>query len=121
MLETDEETGATTILDYAAVDECGTTINPQVVEGQVHGAAAHGIAAALSETLEYDSDGQLLSGSFWDYKVITCPDMPMLKTDNLLQPSPFTPTGSKGMGEGGGAPLHASAAPCRTRCATRAP
>ncbi|MDW5597889.1 xanthine dehydrogenase family protein molybdopterin-binding subunit [Conexibacter stalactiti] len=107
VVEIDEETGQTRILDYSAVDECGTPINPQVVEGQVHGAAAHGIAAALQETLDYDEDGQLLNGTFWDYHVVSCPDTPMFKTDNLPCPSPFTPTGSKGMGEGGGAPLHA--------------
>ena len=107
VLEVEEETGKTTILDYAAVDECGAVINPQIVEGQVHGATAHGIAAALSETLEYDRDGQLLNASFWDYKVLTAPDMPMIKTDNLPRPSPFSLTGAKGMGEGGGAPLHA--------------
>jgi 2-furoyl-CoA dehydrogenase large subunit len=107
VVEVEEETGATRILDYAIVDECGTPINPQIIEGQVHGAAAHGIAAALQETLEYDEDGQLLNGTFWDYHVVSAPDTPMFKTDNLPMPSPFTPTGSKGMGEGGGGPLHA--------------
>ena len=107
VVEIEEETGATRILDYAIVDECGTTINPQIVEGQVHGAATHGVAAALQETLEYDEDGQLLNGTFWDYHVISAPDTPHFKTDNLPHPSPFTPTGSKGMGEGGGGPLHA--------------
>jgi len=107
VVEVDEQTGQTKILDYAAVDECGTVINPLIVEGQVHGAAAHGIAAALQETLEYDEDGQLLNGTFWDYHVISAPDTPMIKTANVACPSPFTPTGSKGMGEGGGGPLHA--------------
>ncbi len=107
VVEIEEETGRTRILDYAAVDECGTVINPQIVEGQVHGAAAHGVAAVLQETLEYDADGQLLNGTFWDYHVISPPDTPMFKTDNIPCPSPFTPTGSKGMGEGGGGPLHA--------------
>lgn len=107
VVEIEEETGQTTVLDYAIVDECGTPINPQIVEGQVHGAAAHGVAAALQETLEYDEDGQLLNGTFWDYHVVSAPDTPLFKTDNLPRPSPFTPTGSKGMGEGGGGPLHA--------------
>ncbi len=106
VVEIEEETGRTRILDYAAVDECGTVINPMIVEGQVHGAAAHGIAAVLQESLEYDEDGQLLNGTFWDYHVLTAPDMPALKTENMPQPSPFTPTGSKGMGEGGGGALH---------------
>jgi CO/xanthine dehydrogenase Mo-binding subunit len=107
VLELDERTGKAEVLDYAIVDECGTPINPQIVEGQVHGAAAHGLAAVLQETLDYDENGQLLNGTFWDYHVISCPDTPMFKTDNLPCPSPFTPTGSKGMGEGGGGPLHA--------------
>ena len=107
VVEIEEETGRTEILDYVAIDECGTPINPQVIEGQVHGAAAHGVAAALQETLEYDEDGQLLNGTFWDYHVVSCPDTPIFRTDNLPMPSPFTPTGSKGMGEGRGAPLHA--------------
>lgn len=107
VIEIEEATGQAKVVDYAIVDECGTPINPQIVEGQVHGAAAHGIAAVLQETLEYDEAGQLLNGTFWDYHVISCPDTPMFKSDNLPQPSPFTPTGSKGMGEGGGGPLHA--------------
>jgi len=102
----DEETGQTRILDYVAIDECGVPINPQIVEGQVHGAAAHGVAAALQETLEYDADGQLLNGTFWDYHVISCPDTPLFRTENMPCPSPFSPTGSKGMGEGGGGALH---------------
>jgi len=119
VVEVELETGKTTILDYAVVDECGTVINPLIVEGQVHGAAAHGIAAVLQETLEYDADGQLLNGTFWDYHVITAPDMPLVKTDNLPQPSPFTPTGSKGMGEGGGGALHTVCAALQDAVADR--
>jgi CO/xanthine dehydrogenase Mo-binding subunit len=107
VVEVEEETGVTRVVDYAIVDECGTPINPQIIEGQVHGAAAHGLGAALQETLDYDEHGQLLNGTFWDYHVVSCPDTPMFKTDNLPQPSPFTPIGTKGMGEGGGGPLHA--------------
>jgi 2-furoyl-CoA dehydrogenase large subunit len=107
VVEVDEETGQTRILEYAAVDECGTPINPDIVEGQVHGAAAHGIGAVLSEAIEYDADGQLLTANFYDYKVLTAPDCPPIKTANLPCPSPFTPNGAKGMGEGGGGPLHA--------------
>ena len=107
VLEIDEETGQVTILDYAVVDDCGRVINPQIVAGQVHGATAHGIGAALWETFEYDEDGQLLQSSFYDYHAVTSLDVPHIKTTHIESPSPFTPNGAKGMGEGGGAPLHA--------------
>jgi CO/xanthine dehydrogenase Mo-binding subunit len=107
VLEIDEETGQVTILDYAVADDCGRVINPQVVDGQVHGATAHGIGAALYEAFEYDEDGQLLQSSFYDYHAVTSLDVPPIKTTHVETPSPFTPNGAKGMGEGGGAPLHA--------------
>ena len=96
VVEIDEETGKVEILDYAAMDECGTPINPQIVEGQVHGAAAHGIAAALQETLDYDEDGQLLNGTFWDYHVVSAPDTPMFKTGNLRVPRRSRRTARRG-------------------------
>jgi CO/xanthine dehydrogenase Mo-binding subunit len=105
VVEVDEETGAVELLDYAAVDECGRKINPQIVEGQVHGATGHGIGAALYEAFNYDSDGQLLNATFMDYHAATSLDVPMIKYDDIECPSPFTPNGAKGMGEGGGAPL----------------
>jgi CO/xanthine dehydrogenase Mo-binding subunit len=107
VLEIDEETGHVSILDYAVADDCGRVINPQVVTGQVHGATAHGIGAALWETFDYDEEGQLLQSSFYDYHAVTSLDVPHIKTTHLESPSPFTPNGAKGMGEGGGAPLHA--------------
>jgi 2-furoyl-CoA dehydrogenase large subunit len=105
--EIDEETGEVEILDYAAVDDCGNRINPKIVEGQVHGATALGIGAALYEAFEYDEHGQLQQASFYDYHAITALDTPQIKTGDIESPSPFTPNGAKGMGEGGGAPLHA--------------
>jgi len=105
VIELDEETGQVTILDYAAVDECGRKVNPKIVEGQVHGATGHGIGAALYETFEYDSDGQLLNSTFMDYHAATSLDVPHIRTGEIECPSPFTPNGAKGMGEGGGAPL----------------
>ena len=107
VVEVDEETGKVEILDYAVVDDCGTRINPMIVEGQVHGATAHGIGAALRETFEYDEDGQLLNSNFLFYHPPTATDIPSIKTGNIESPSPFSGTGAKGMGEGGGAPLHA--------------
>jgi CO/xanthine dehydrogenase Mo-binding subunit len=106
VVEIDEATGRTEILRYVAIDECGRRINPQIVEGQVHGATAHGIGAALHETFVYDpASGQLLSGNFYDYHAATALDVPLILTGEIECPSPRTPNGAKGMGEGGGAPL----------------
>jgi 2-furoyl-CoA dehydrogenase large subunit len=107
VLEIDEESGEVKILDYAVADDCGRLINPQIVEGQVHGATAHGIGAALYEAFEYDEHGLLMQSSFYEYHAVTSLDVPDIKTVHVETPSPFTPNGSKGMGEGGGAPLHA--------------
>lgn len=105
VIEIDEETGRIKILDYAAVDDCGRALNPMIVQGQVMGAAAQGIGAALYEAIEFDEDGQQIQSSFYEYHTITAPDMPMIKYSDIESPSPFTPNGAKGMGEGGGAPL----------------
>jgi 2-furoyl-CoA dehydrogenase large subunit len=105
VVEVDDETGQVTILAYAAVDECGRKVNPKIVEGQVHGATGHGIGAALYESFEYDADGQLLNSTFADYHAATSLDVPHIATGEIECPSPFTPNGAKGMGEGGGAPL----------------
>jgi CO/xanthine dehydrogenase Mo-binding subunit len=106
VLEVDPETGVYEIVDYAAVDDCGRRIHPQIVEGQVHGATAHGLGAAMFETFPYDEDGTLLTANFYDYHVPHALDMPPLKTGSIESPSPFTSLGTKGMGEGGGAGIH---------------
>jgi 2-furoyl-CoA dehydrogenase large subunit len=107
VVEIDPETGAYEIVDYAAVDDCGKRINPQIVEGQVMGATAQAIGAAVHEVYEYDEDGNLLTPNFYDYHVPHALDMPPLATGAIESPSPFTPLGTKGMGEGGGAGIHA--------------
>ena len=107
VLEIDPETGVYEIVDYAAVDDCGVRINPQIVEGQVMGATAHAIGAAIWETFSYDEEGNLLTPNFYDYHVPHALDMPPLHTGSVESPSPFTPLGTKGMGEGGGAGIHA--------------
>jgi 2-furoyl-CoA dehydrogenase large subunit len=106
IVEVDPETGHYEIVDYAAVDDCGTRINPAIVEGQVHGALAHGIGAAMWETFSYDDEGNLLTPNFYDYHVPHALDMPPLQTAAIESPSPFTPLGAKGMGEGGGGAIH---------------
>jgi CO/xanthine dehydrogenase Mo-binding subunit len=107
VVEIDPETGVVEVVDYAAVDDCGTRIHPQIVEGQVHGATAHALGAALWETLPYDEDGNLLTANFYDYHVPHAMDMPPLRTGFIESASPFSPLGAKGMGEGGGAGIHA--------------
>ena len=103
VVEIDRETGETAILDYASVDDCGTRIHPQIVDGQVHGAWAHGIGGALWENFEYSEDGTLLTANFYDYHVPHAMDLPQPHGGHIESPSPFTPLGAKGMGEGGGA------------------
>jgi 2-furoyl-CoA dehydrogenase large subunit len=106
VIEVDRETFQPKILAYAAVDDCGRTINPRIVEGQVHGATAHGIGAALMEDCRYDADGNLLASTFSDYTPITSMNMPDLAYGHMESPSPFSYNGAKGMGEGGAAPVH---------------
>jgi CO/xanthine dehydrogenase Mo-binding subunit len=106
----DPRLGEVEILDYAVVDDCGVRVNPQIVEGQVHGATAHAIGAALHEAFIYDADGLLLTPNFDEYHAIRALDMPDLKVESIECPSPFTPLGTKGLGEGGGGGLHAVAA-----------
>jgi 2-furoyl-CoA dehydrogenase large subunit len=107
VVEVDPETGVYEIVDYGAVDDCGVRINPQIVEGQVHGATAQALGAATHEVFTYDEEGNLLTPNFYDYHVPHALDMPPLKTGYIESPSPFTPLGAKGMGEGGGAGLSA--------------
>ncbi|MBW7903730.1 MAG: molybdopterin-dependent oxidoreductase [Rhodocyclaceae bacterium] len=106
VVEVDRLTCVPKILAYAAIDDCGKVINPKIVAGQVHGAVAHGIGAALMEAHIYDRDGNLLTSTFTDYAPITAMSMPDLLYDDIETPSPFSYNGAKGMGEGGGAPLH---------------
>jgi len=107
VVEIDPETGHYEIVDYAAVDDCGIRIHPQIVDGQVMGATAQALGAAMHESFEYDDDGNLLTPNFYDYHVPHAMDMPPLQTGYIESPSPFTPLGTKGMGEGGGAGIHA--------------
>ena len=94
------------ILAYAAVDDCGTAVNPAIVEGQVYGAASHGIGAALMENCAYDAAGNLLTSTFSEYTPITIVNIPRIAYGHIESPSPFTYSGAKGVGEGGAAPLH---------------
>jgi aerobic carbon-monoxide dehydrogenase large subunit len=100
-VEVEPETGEVTILRYAVVEDCGTVINPTIVEGQVHGGVAQGIGGALYEHLVYDGAGQLLTTSLMDYLVPGATEVPPMDVVHLETPSPLTVGGWKGMGEGG--------------------
>jgi carbon-monoxide dehydrogenase large subunit len=99
--EVDTETGAVKIRSYVAVDDIGKVVNPMIVEGQVHGGLAQGIAQALFEEAVYDDDGNLMSGTFVDYTVPTAGDLPAFITDRTESPAPGHPLGTKGVGEAG--------------------
>ena len=100
-VEVDRETGAVSVLRYVAVDDCGPVINPMIVDGQVHGAIAQGLAQALYEGVIYDEDGQLLTGNLTTYLLPSATDLPLFETDRTVTPSPNNPLGVKGIGEGG--------------------
>ncbi|MBP7616373.1 MAG: xanthine dehydrogenase family protein molybdopterin-binding subunit, partial [Steroidobacteraceae bacterium] len=106
VVEVDKDTCHAKVLAYAAIDDCGNVINPQIAAGQVHGATAHGLGAALMESFNYDGDGNLLTSTYSDYCPITSMNMPDVQFGNIETPSPFSYNGAKGMGEGGAAPLH---------------
>jgi carbon-monoxide dehydrogenase large subunit len=105
-VEVDAETRRISVRDYAVVEDCGPVINPMIVEGQIHGALAQGIGEALGEELVYDAAGQLVTGTLMDYPVPVAAALPSFAVGHLETPSPHTPGGMKGMGEGGtvGAP-----------------
>jgi aerobic carbon-monoxide dehydrogenase large subunit len=101
VVEVDTETGSVDILRYVAVDDCGVVINPLVVEGQVHGGVAQGIAEALFEEAAYDEEGNLLHGTMTTYMVPGAPELPNLEHHHTCTPSPTNPLGVKGIGEAG--------------------
>jgi 2-furoyl-CoA dehydrogenase large subunit len=107
LIEIDPDTAQVQVLRYGVVHDCGKEINPLIVGGQVHGATVHGIGAALLEEFVYDEQGQLLTTTFMDYLKPTASDVPTIETDHLETPSPFTPLGTKGVGEGGAIPAPA--------------
>ena len=106
IVELDPETACVHIERYVVVEDCGVMVNPAIVEGQVRGGVAQGIAAALYEELAYGEDGQLQNASLMDYLVPTAWEIPPIEILHLETPSEFSETGAKGMGEGGtmGAP-----------------
>ncbi len=100
-VEIEPETGVIDVLNYIAVDDCGTVINPMIVHGQVHGGVAQGLGQVLGEHAIYDEDGQLLAGSFMDYMMPRADDMPDMKLGFHSVPCTTNPVGAKGAGEAG--------------------
>ncbi|MDQ3423093.1 MAG: molybdopterin-dependent oxidoreductase, partial [Actinomycetota bacterium] len=100
-VEIDSESGFTTIRKYVCVDDIGKIVNPVIVEGQVHGGLAQGIAQALYEEAVYDAEGNLTTGSLVDYLVPAAPDLPHFDTGRTETPATSNPLGVKGVGEAG--------------------
>ena len=99
--EVDTETGQVRIRSYVAVDDIGNVVNPLIVEGQVHGGLAQGIAQALYEEAAYDSSGNLVTASLADYLIPSAADLPSFTTARTTTPSTLNPLGVKGVGEAG--------------------
>ena len=97
----DTETGQVEILDYVVVEDCGTLVNPMVVEGQTIGGIAQGIGTAMYEEIEYDANGQPNASTLADYMLPGPTEVPNLRIFHMETPSPYTEFGIKGMGEGG--------------------
>jgi 2-furoyl-CoA dehydrogenase large subunit len=100
VVEVDRDTGKVTVLDYVTVHDAGRLLNPLLADGQVRGGLAHGLGAALFERIVHDEDGNVLTASFMDYVCPTAPDLPEVTIGHRSTPSPFTPFGAKGLGEG---------------------
>lgn len=100
-VEVDTETGHVQLLDYVIVEDCGTMINPMIVEGQTYGGVAQGIGTAMYEEMPYDGNAQPLASTLADYILPGPTEIPHLRIHHVETPSPHTEFGAKGMGEGG--------------------
>jgi carbon-monoxide dehydrogenase large subunit len=107
-VEIDAETGHTSVVHYVVVHDCGTVLNPMIVDGQIDGGVAHGLGNALSERVVHDEAGQPLTASFMDYQLMSTADMPRLTKVHMETPSPTNALGAKGAGEGGTIPAAAA-------------
>jgi carbon-monoxide dehydrogenase large subunit len=101
VVEVDPDTSDVSILRYCVVHDCGTLLNPRIVEGQVQGGVAQGVAGALYERMAYDDAGQLQNASFMDFLMPYATEVPRVEIDHLETPSPLNPLGVKGAGEAG--------------------
>ncbi len=101
VVEVDADTGRVEIQRYVAIDDCGTVINPMLLEGQLHGGIAQGIAQALMEEAVYSDDGQLITGSLMDYNIPKADQLPKFELGRTVTPTNVNPMGAKGIGEAG--------------------
>ena len=99
VVEVDRDTGRVTLLRHIAVDDCGTVLNPLLVEGQQHGGVAAGVSQALYEQVRYDGDGNPLTGNFMDYGIPSAAEFPSFEVHSTETPTPLNPLGAKGIGE----------------------
>jgi carbon-monoxide dehydrogenase large subunit len=99
VVEVDRDTGETKVRRFLAIDDCGTVINPMIVEGQIHGGLTEGFAIAFMQEIVYDAAGNHLNTNFTDYLVPTALETPTWETDSTCTPSPHHPIGAKGVGE----------------------
>jgi aerobic carbon-monoxide dehydrogenase large subunit len=97
----DPETGAIELLDFAVAEDCGTMVNPMLVEGQIRGGVVQGIGTALHEEIRYDAQGQPLAATLLDYHLPGAQELPAIRIGHLHTPATATEYGMKGMGEGG--------------------
>ncbi|MGZ4771260.1 MAG: xanthine dehydrogenase family protein molybdopterin-binding subunit, partial [Ilumatobacteraceae bacterium] len=98
-VEVDQDTGKVTLLRHIAVDDCGTVLNPLLVEGQQHGGVAAGISQTMYEQVLYDSDGNPLTGNSMDYAIPSAAEFPSFEVHSTETPTPLNPLGAKGIGE----------------------
>ncbi|HWF53104.1 MAG TPA: aerobic carbon-monoxide dehydrogenase large subunit [Solirubrobacteraceae bacterium] len=99
VVDIDPDTGKVKVRRFVAVDDCGTRINPKIIEGQVHGGLTDGVGIALMEQIAFDEEGNCLAGSLMDYLIPTALEVPDWETDFTVTPSPHHPIGAKGIGE----------------------
>jgi aerobic carbon-monoxide dehydrogenase large subunit len=112
VMDIDVDTGVYKIRRFYALDDCGTRINPMIIEGQVHGGLTEAFAIAMGQEIRYDEGGNVLTGSFMDFFIPTAVETPHWETDHTVTPSPHHPIGAKGVGESpnvGGVPAFSNA------------
>jgi carbon-monoxide dehydrogenase large subunit len=100
-IEIDTDTGWVSLRKYVCVDDIGSVVNPLIVDGQIHGGLAQGIAQALFEEAVYDEQGTLVTGNFTGYTIPSAADLPSFDTDRTETPATTNPLGVKGVGEAG--------------------
>ncbi|MCC6704866.1 MAG: molybdopterin-dependent oxidoreductase, partial [Thermomicrobiales bacterium] len=101
VVEVDTDSGELEVVRYLAVDDVGNVVNPLIVDGQIHGGIAQGLAQALFEGAVYDANGELLTGTMSDYAIPKASMVPVYELDRTVTPSPVNPLGVKGAGEAG--------------------